>query len=144
MLVLYTASGAKMSAARVLSGNIIVEHKAYWASAKSANEALYLLALLNSTAVLAKIKDMQTYGEAGTRRDFDNLVWTLPIPEYDRSDPVHRDLAAAAGRAEKLAKTIDLSSMRHFVEKREKIREVLVADGVAGEIEALVDAILPP
>lgn len=32
----------------------------------------------------------------------------------------------------------------HFTGKRRAIREALVADGVAAEIEALVDALLPP
>ena len=59
-------------------------------------------------------------GEVGARH-FDNLVWTLPTPEYGPADALHRDLAAAAARAEAVA-----------------------ADGVAAEMEALVDALLPP
>jgi hypothetical protein len=100
--------------------------------------------VINSNAVLAKVADLQPHGEAGTPRDFDNLVWTLPIPEYDATDPVHHDLAAAAIHAEAVAAAVDLPDAQFFVTRRGRIRDALAADGVAAEIEALVDAILPP
>ena len=87
---------------------------------------------------------MQSYGEAGTHRDFDNLVWTLPIPEYDDTEPLHRDLAAAAAHAETIAAAVELTDAQHLTAKRRAIRAALTADGVAAEIEALVDASLPP
>lgn len=142
--VVYTASGTRLSAVSIASNDAMVEHKAYWASVRSPDEAAYLLAVINSAAALDKISDLQSYGEAGTHRDFDNLVWTLPIPEYDEADPLHRDLAAAAARAEAVAAAVDLSGARHFTAKRRAIRAALAADGVAAEIEALVDALLPP
>ena len=77
--VLYTKAGTRLSAATLLDHDAIVDHKAYWASARSAAEAGYLTAILNSAAVLAKITDLQSHGQRD-RRDFDNLVWTLPIP----------------------------------------------------------------
>ncbi len=144
MRVLYTKAGARLSAVRLAANDILVDHKAYWASARSPAEAGYLIAVLNSAAVLAKISDMQSYGEAGTHRDFDNLVWTLPIPEYDDTDPLHRDLAVAAMRAEIVAAGVELIDQQHFVAKRRAIRAALVADGVAAEMEAMVDALLPP
>ena len=101
------------------------------------------MALLNSAAVLAKITDLQPHGQRD-KRHFDNLVWTLPIPEYDAPDPLHRDLAAAAARAETIAAGVDLSGARHFTAKRRAIRDALAADGIAAEMEALVDALLPP
>jgi hypothetical protein len=141
--VLYAASGTRLSATRVLAPDAIVEHGAYWASAQSDNEAYYLLSIINSAAILAKITDLQPHGQRD-KRHFDNLVWTLPIPEYDDTDPLHRDLAAAASRAETVAAAVELSDDQHFTAKRRAIRAALVADGVAAEIEALVDALLPP
>ncbi len=82
-------------------------------------------------------------GEAGTRRHLDNIVWTLPIPEYDDAEPLHRDLAAAAFRAEAIAASVPLTDAQHFVAKRRAIRTALAEDGVAAEIEGLVDALLP-
>lgn len=141
--VVYTASGTRLSAARVASSDAIVEHKAYWAAARTEEEASYLVAVLNSAAVLAKIADLQPHGQRD-KRDFDNLVWTLPIPEYDPADTLHRDLAAAAARAERVVAGLDLTGVGHFTAKRRAIRLALETDGVAAEIEALVDALLPP
>jgi len=101
------------------------------------------VALINSAAALAKIVDLQSHGQRD-KRDFDNLVWTLPIPEYDNTDPLHRDLAAAAAHAEAVAAAVEFTYTQHFTAKRRAIRAALVADGVAAEMEALVDALLPP
>jgi len=143
MRVLYTKAGTRLSAARVAANDTVVDHKAYWAPARSAEEAGYLVALLNSAAVLAKITDLQPHGQRD-KRDFDNLVWTLPIPEYDPAEPLHRDLAAAASHAEAIAAAVPLADAQHFTAKRRAIRAALAEDGVAAEIEALVDALLPP
>jgi hypothetical protein len=141
--VFYTASGSLLSAARVGVSDSICEHGAYWAAARTTTEAAYLIAILNSASVIARVADMQVQGEAGTRRHLNNLVWTLPIPEYDETDQVHRDMADAAAHAEEVAADVDLGAYNHFVAKRRAIREALVADGVARDIELLVDAILP-
>jgi hypothetical protein len=142
--VVYTKAGTRLSAARIAADEALVDHKAYWASARSPDEAAYLIAVINSAAVLAKISDLQSYGEAGTHRDFDNLVWTLPIPEYDETDPLHRDLATAAAHAETVAAAVEFTDSQHFTAKRRAIRAALVADGVAAEMETMVDALLPP
>jgi len=141
--VFYTASGTRLSAVRARCNHAFVEHKAYWAAARSEAEAGYLVALINSAAALAKIVDLQSHGQRD-KRDFDNLVWTLPIPEYDDTDPLHRDLAAAAAHAETVAAAVELTDSQHFTAKRRAIRAALAADGVAAEMETLVDALLPP
>jgi len=141
--IVYTASGIRLSAARVGDAGAVVEHKAYWTAASSAEEAHYLLGVLNSAAALAKITDLQSHGQRD-KRDFDNLVWTLPIPEYDPDDTLHRDLAAAALRAEALAATVDLAPHKHFTAKRRAIRAAVAEARIAAEIEGLVDALLPP
>ncbi len=141
--MLYTKSGTRLSAATIVGGDSLVDHKAYWAIAHSQQEASYLLATLNSEAVLAKITDLQPHGQRD-KRDFDNLVWTLPIPGYDEAETLHRDLAAAAIHAEAIAAAVPLSDTQHFTAKRRAIRAALVEDGIAAEIEALVDALLPP
>lgn len=72
------------------------------------------------------------------------MVWTLPIPEFDASETLHVDLAAAALHAAEVAARVELPDHAHFTAKRRLIREALVADGVAESIERLVDALLPP
>jgi len=141
--VAYTASGTLLSAARLGPNGAVVEHGAYWTSVRSAAEAGYLLSILNSNAVVRRIRDIQVVGEAGTGRHLDNIIWTLPIPEYDDSELLHRDLAAVATRAEAVAALVPLTDAQHFVAKRRAIRAALAEDGIAAEIEALVDALLP-
>ncbi len=140
--VLYSKAGTRLSAARIPAFDVIVDTSAYWAAARSAREAAYLVALVNSAAVLAKVTDLQPHGQRD-KRHFDNLVWTLPIPEYDETDQVHRDLAEAGERAEQVAAGVDLTDINHFTAKRRAIRKALILDGVARDIESLVDAILP-
>jgi hypothetical protein len=140
--VLYTKAGKRLSACRLAPDDALADHIAYWAPARSTQEAAYLVAVLNSAAVLAKIAEFQPRGEFNPRH-FDNLVWMLPIPEYDAAEPLHRDLAAAAIRAEAVAAAVELSEADHFVAKRRAIRDALAEDGVAAEMEALVDALLP-
>ena len=141
--VLYAKAGTRLSAARIADNDTLIDTKAYWAPVHTVDEANYLVAVINSAAVLAKVTDLQPRGEV-TPRDFDNLVWTLPIPEYDPADTLHRDLAAAATRAEAVAATVPLTDAQHFIAKRRAIRAALAEDGIAAEMEALVDALLPP
>jgi len=140
--VLHTQAGTRLSAATVVGGNGIINHKAFWTTARSQEEAWYLMAVINSAAVLAKITDLQSHGQRD-KRDFDNLVWTLPIPDFDPREALHTDLAAAGARAEQVAAAVELPDHLHFTGKRRLIREALASDGVAAEIEALVDALLP-
>lgn len=141
--MLYTASGTLLSVAHDLGGDAIVEHGAYWAQARSLEEAEYLVAVLNSATVLAKIVDLQPHGQRD-KRHFDNPLWTLPIPEYDGSDSLHRDLATAASHAGEVAAAAGPRDSQHFTARRRTIRAALAADGVAAEIETMVDALLPP
>jgi len=53
--VLYTKAGTRLSAARIAANDVLVDTKAYWASARSQAEAVYLIAVINSAAVLARI-----------------------------------------------------------------------------------------
>ena len=140
--VLYSASGTRLSAALINNTVAIVEHGAYWSDIKQINEGRYLLSIINSHTILSLITDLQPHGQRD-KRHFDNLVWTLPIPEYDDADILHRDLAAAAMHAETVAATVTLTDAQHFTAKRRVIRAALAEDGIAAEIEALVAALLP-
>jgi hypothetical protein len=43
-----------------------------------------------------------------------------------------------------VAAAVELTDTQHFTAKRRAIRVALIADGVAAEMEAMADAILPP
>ena len=141
--VLYTKAGTRLSACWIEDDSIVIDHKAYWSAANSREEAAYVTAVLNSQVVLDRVKDLQPVGQRDPR-DFDNLVWTLPIPEFDAGEVLHTDIAAAAFRAAEIASRVDLPVEAHFTTKRRMIRQALTEDGVAVEIERLVDALLPP
>ncbi|MGI8926369.1 MAG: hypothetical protein ACR2HN_06950 [Tepidiformaceae bacterium] len=83
---------------------------------------------------------MQSRGQWGAR-DFDKLMFELPIPRFDGAIPLHRELADAAGTAETVAATVDVSGA-HFVTARGRIRAALVKDGIAGRIDKLVGELL--
>jgi SAM-dependent methyltransferase len=139
--VLYTKAGTRLSACWLEDDDVIVDTKLYWSAANSLEEAAYVAAVVNSQIVLDRVKDLQPVGQRDPR-DFDNLVWTLPIPEFDAAEALHTDLAAAALHAAAVAARVQLPDT-YFTSKRRLIREALVADGVAETIERLVDALLP-
>ncbi len=143
MRILYTKAGTRLSACWLEDEEVVVDHKAYWSTANSLEEAAYVSAVINTRVVLARVTDLQPVGQRDAR-DFDNLVWTLPILEYDASDVVHRDLATAALHAATVAAQVHFPNDAHFTTKRKLIREALAVDGVAETIERLVDALLPP
>lgn len=105
-------------------------------------EAAYVAAVLNTAIVLDRVRDLQPVGQRDPR-DFDNLVWTLPIPEFDPAEALHVDLANAALLASDLASRVEFPEDAHFTTKRRLIRHALETDGVAETIERLVDALLP-
>jgi SAM-dependent methyltransferase len=141
--VVYPASGTRLSACWLEDDDVIVDKDAYWSVAKSLEEAAYVVAIVNTEIVLDRVKDLQPVGQRDPRH-FDNLVWTLPIPEFDAAEALHADLAAAAMYAAEVAARVELPDRAHFTAKRRLIRQALVADGVAVSIERLVDALLPP
>jgi len=140
--VLYTKAGTRLSACWLADDDVIIELQAYWCSAHSVEEAAYITAVLNANVVLDRVRDLQPVGQRDPRH-FDNLVWTLPIPEYDPAEVLHADLAAAAQHAADVAARVELPDAAHFTAKRRLVRQALTEDGVAETIERLVDALLP-
>jgi hypothetical protein len=141
MKVVYTKAGTLLSAAVLDDPRVVVDHMAYWTTARTIEEARYLTAIINSTTVLARVIPMQPRGSVGPRH-FDNLVWELRIPDFDRREALHRELADAAAKADQVATVVPLSEGAHFTRQRRAIREALVEDGIAATIDALVARLL--
>ncbi|MCC7282028.1 MAG: N-6 DNA methylase, partial [Acetobacteraceae bacterium] len=138
--VIYAASGTHCASAVLEDGDAICEHKLYWAPVTTPHEAEYLVAILNSEAVRARIQHMQSRGQWGAR-DFDKVVWELPIPKFDRRNATHTALAEAGARAASLAATVRLPA-QHFTRARRAVREALAEAGIAREIDTLVARLL--
>jgi hypothetical protein len=141
MKVVYNKAGTLLSAATLDDPSAVIDHKAYWAATRSIEEARYLMAILNSATVLARIIPMQPRGWRDPR-DFDNLVWELPIPEFDRRQALHWELADAAAEAERIAATVPLREGAHFMRQRRAIRDALAGNGIAATMDALVTRLL--
>ena len=84
---------------------------------------------------------MQARGQWGARH-FDKLMFELSIPLFDVDDPLHQDLATAAKRAASVAAKVPLKEGMYFVTARKHIRTALLEDGIAQEIEELVERLL--
>jgi hypothetical protein len=139
--VVYTKAGTLLSAALLDDPRVVVDTKAYWAAVRNVKEGHYLLAVMNSETVLRQVIPMQPRGWRDPR-DFDNLVWELPIPEDDRRNALHRELVEAAEHAERVSAAVELTDGAHFMRQRRAIRDALTADGIAGRIDALVARLL--
>ncbi len=139
--VVYAASGTLPAAVIVTEQSAIIEHKAYRAAARTLAEARYLCAVINSEETRVRLEAKQSKGQGGAR-DFDNLIWELPIPEFDRRDPLHLQLAEAAAKAEKISAAVPLREGAYFTHHRAAIRAILAADGIAREIDDLVSRLL--
>ena len=111
--IIYPASGTRLSACWLEDDDVIVDKDAYWSVASSLEEAAYVAAVLNTMIVLDRVRDLQPVGQRDPRH-FDNLVWTLPIPEFDAADALHKDLAAAAFSAAEVAARVALPDAAHF------------------------------
>jgi hypothetical protein len=139
--VLYSASGSIPAACLLRDSSAVMEHKLYWAALTDETEARYLIAILNSETARARVSQMQSKGQWGAR-DFDKVMFELTIPKFDRSLPMHRELADAAGRAEQVAAAVALPEKGGFHAARRAIREALAADGIGERIDQLVAALL--
>jgi hypothetical protein len=84
---------------------------------------------------------LQSRGQWGAR-DFDKVIFELPIPAYDQSSELHQELAATARLAEEVAASVTLTPGMHFVRTRSMVRGALLADGVGQKVEALVVTLL--
>ena len=139
--VVYTKAGTLPAATLLADPEALIDHKLYWATASSEAEGRYLLGVLNSETARRLAEHLQSRGQWGAR-DFDKVLLSLPIPQFDESKTLHRQLAEAAAHAEKVASAVPLREGIHFVRARQLIRAALAEDGVAGQIDALVEKLL--
>jgi len=139
--VVYGASGTLPAAALIRDQRAVIEHKLYWMATNSEAEGRYLIAILNSETARKRGEQYQSRGQWGAR-DFDKVIFNLPIPRFDAKIGLHRDLGDAAAEAEKLAATAELPEAAKFQRARGLIRAALAEAGIAQKIDALVATLL--
>jgi hypothetical protein len=139
--VVYAASGTNPAACVLRSSMGIVEHKLYWRKGATEEEALYLAAILNSETARARTAALQSRGLFGAR-DFDKVIFSLPIPRFDQGIALHGDLAVAARGAETVAAAVPLPEGVRFQRARKLVRDALTEAGIAARIDGLVARLL--
>lgn len=138
--VLYAKSGTMPAAAVLRDRKGIIDHVCYWA-AVAEEEAYYLVAILNSETLRKRIESLQAKGQWGARH-FDKLVFEQPFPRFSAKEKLHRELAKKAREAEKQAAKVELKEGMHFTRARRLIRDALREQGIAQEIDELVEKLL--
>ena len=130
-----------MAAAIVADAKAVLDETLYGAPVRDLAEGRYLVAVLTSETLRTRIAPLQSRGQWGAR-DFSSLMWTLPIAEFDPSNPLHTALATAGHHAETIAAQVPLKEGVYFTTARRQVRHALAEDGVAGEIDSLVDDLI--
>ena len=103
--VAYSSAGTP-TAALLHDDNSIVENVLFWITCRNAEEAQYLLAIINSDVLYERVASLMPKGQFGARHLHKHL-WKLPIPEFDAGNPLHLAVskageAAAVGAAKQL------------------------------------------
>ena len=119
----------------------IIEHGLYWISVGDVTESRFLTAVLTSEVVRDRAAHLQATGQWGARH-FDKVMFELPIPEFSATVPLHSALAGAAERAEAVAAAVPPREKEYFTRTRGRIRDALREDGLAQEIDRLVEELL--
>ena len=69
-------------------------------------------------------------------------MFNLPIPRFDEGEALHRELAAAAGRAAAVAAAVALPEGVRFQRARGLVRTALAEAQISQQIDALVARLL--
>lgn len=139
--VVYTKAGSILTAAVLEDPTAVIDHKLYWAPIETAAEGHYLAAILNSEAILERVRPLQTVGLFGPR-DFDKHIFDVPIPVYDSRKDLHLKLSKLGRRASEIASDVDLTDTK-FQAARKRVRATLAEDGIWHEIETAVLELIP-
>jgi hypothetical protein len=140
--VCYTASGNTLAASVIEDSAGVIEHKLYWAPARTREEANYLAAILNAPALTKLVRPFQSVGAFGPR-DFDKYVWQAPIPTFDADNDLHLRIAKLGAQAASVIRDVELPTGQRFQAARSLIRETLASNGFDAATNALLADLLP-
>ncbi len=143
--VAYTSSG-RPTAAIISDPTAVIENSLYWVSCDSEQEALYLLAIINSDALRKRVEPLMPKGQFGARHLHKHL-WKLPIPAFDPANADHIEVSEAGAAAEKAAerelKTIIADNEQTTVTAiRKEIRSWLDTSPAGNSVEGAVENLL--
>ncbi len=138
--ILYAKAGT-LPAACLVRDQSVIDHMLYWSAPTSADEGYFLVSLLNSETARQRTASLQARGQWGARH-FDKVMFTLPIPRFSESVPLHAELADAGRQAETLAASVELPEGIKFQRARKLVRDALIQAGISARIDELVSRLL--
>ncbi|MCY4259939.1 MAG: N-6 DNA methylase [Rhodobacteraceae bacterium] len=140
--VLYPGSGDVMRAARTRPKSSIVDSTLYWCTMTTAQEAAYVVALLNAMFLREAFVQARASG-----RDFHLSPWkNVPIPAFDPASEIHQEIVNICEESEAMAQEFlsDTESLPGSQSARaRRIREHLEETGLANRLNRAVREILP-
>ena len=139
--IVYAKGGTLPAACLVRGPSYAIDHKLYWFTPADLAEARYLSAVLHSETARFRAAAYQSRGQFGAR-DFDKVMFNLPIPRFDAKIALHCDLATAAEEAEKVAAAVSLPEGVKFQRARRMVRDALASARVSARTDALVAKLL--
>jgi hypothetical protein len=139
--VVYSKAGTHPAACVLRDAVGVVDHKLYAATPDSEGEAYYLITILNSEEARGRVEGLQSRGLYGAR-DFDKVMFTLPIPRFSAGSALHGELEAAGREAETLAVEIAIPDATPFARARRMVRDHLRTHGISDRIDCLVARLL--
>ena len=95
--VVYSSSG-QPTAALLTDANTLADYTLFWITCTSAQEANYLIAIINSNALYEAVASLMPKGLFGARH-LQKHLWRLPIPAFDAKNALHRQIARAGAAA---------------------------------------------
>ncbi|MBK6576268.1 MAG: N-6 DNA methylase [Sandaracinaceae bacterium] len=137
--VVYAKAGMHLAAARLSDPRAIIDHKLYWAAITTPEEGQYLCAILNAVVVTERVRPLMSYGK--DERDIDKYVWSLPIPMFDPTNPLHQRIAGLGRDAEEFVAQVGIGT-QHFASQRRLVRDLLAESNVGRAIEQAVTQLL--
>ena len=143
--VVYSGWGTP-TAALLHDDDAIVDYKLFWVICRDAQEAYYLLAIINSDALYEMVTPLMSKGQFGAR-DLQKQLWKLPIPEFDPGDALHAEVSDA-GQTATHAAARQLDQLNHERERvtvtiaRREIRRWLRASTEGKVVEEAVEGLL--
>lgn len=139
--IVYAKAGTLPAACILRNEKFVVENLLYWTPTATDAEARYLCAVINSETARSRVEAQQARGQFGARH-FDKVIFNLPIPRFDSTNALHRELASYAARAEKIAAEIELPEGIKFQRARKVVRSALVDAKISPRIDKLVANLL--
>jgi SAM-dependent methyltransferase len=138
--ILYAKAGT-LPAACLVRDRSVIDHMLYWSAPTSADEGYFLMSVLNSETARQRTASLQARGQWGARH-FDKVMFTLPIPRFSVTVPLHAELAVAGRHAERLAAAVELPDGIKFQRARKLVRDALTQAGISVRIDELVSRLL--